>query len=84
MEMLGELRGECYPREVVVGDGWMTAVARDQDLVVGLAREKALAVGEVPLLERRVDPDLVHTVGELLQLCLPHAESPRLRVIGVR
>ena len=45
---------------------------------VGRAREVDLARGERPVLERRVDDDVVVAVGERVELTSTHAEAPLL------
>src|SRR6266545_5787345 len=80
--MLCQLRGQGDPGQVVVGYRRVTAVTRDQDLVFARTRQEALPEGQAPRFERGVDPDLVFTLGKLLEPLMLHAETPRLRVIG--
>ena len=81
-QMLGEPRRERDARQVVVGDGWVAAVTRDEDLGLGLAGQVTLPVRQAPRLEGGVDPHGVLAVLERLELLVLHAESPRLRVVG--
>ena len=67
LEMAREGRGQHDPGEVVVGQRGMADVGREQHLLVALAGQEALRVGELAVLEGRVDLDLVVAVRQLLE-----------------
>jgi hypothetical protein len=77
-----ELRAERDSREVVVAERGVADVAREQDLVGGLAAQYALAVRQAPLGERAVDADLVLSVGQVGEARVLEAEAPALLVVG--
>ena len=61
----------------------MADVGREQDLLFGLARDHRLGIGQVPVLERRVDADLVLVRrAESAALRLGDAEAPGVRPVG--
>ena len=59
----------------------MAGVRRNEHLVVGFTGEVALAVGELTVLERAVDADLVLVVGELAKRPVAQTEAPGFAVI---
>src|SRR5919106_1888056 len=57
-------------------------MTRDQDLLVGLARQIAFRVGKTPRLERGVDANGVGAIRQTVEPLVLHAESPSLSVVG--
>src|SRR5437764_11289216 len=66
--------------DVVVREGWMAYIRREEHLLLGHAsRQYGLAEGERSGFERRVDHDLVHIVRrDRAPLALRDAEAPGL------
>ena len=81
LQMPGERRQQHDPREVVVAERGVADVGREQDLVLGLARQEAFRVGDDAVLERGVDHGLVLAVLERLELPVRQAETPVLVVV---
>ena len=48
---------------------------------IGLARQKEFAIGEIPVLEARVDADLILTILERFTLRVGQTETPVFLVI---
>ena len=74
-----ELGQERDPGEVVVRERRVADVRRQQHLVLALAREEALAVGERARLERAVDHDLVLAVLESRRAARCARQKPQVR-----
>ena len=74
------VRSAMPERLSFASDGWHTWVV-EQNLVVALAREEALAVRQRSRRERAVDDDLVRVVVELVERSLRQAEPPCARVV---
>jgi hypothetical protein len=81
-EQSAEKRRHDDTREVVVAEGRVTRVARDQHLVGRAPGEDALAVGQVARLERRVDADLILVLRQRDHVAMAQAESPVRLVVG--
>src|SRR5262249_46555318 len=69
-------------REIIVGQRGMTYVTRDEDFARRLTGKVVLTVCQRPRLERRVDTDLVLTVGHRVELTLAQAKAPGLAIEG--
>ncbi len=73
--------GDRDPRQVVVRERGVAAMARDQDLLVRPAADDAFAVRQAAGREARVDADLVLAFRERLELPVRQAEPPVLLVV---
>src|SRR5262245_30349204 len=75
-EVLDKLNGEADSCKVVVAQRRVTHVTRKQHLVLNLAGDEALSIGQRTVLQRRVDTDVVLRVCERFALPLRDAETP--------
>ena len=77
-----EQRRDRDAGEVVVCERRMADVRRHEHLVLLLAREETLAVGEMAVGKTAVDADLVDLVLQLEQGVVAETEAPGLTVVG--
>src|SRR5438067_1306954 len=79
-EMAREERGDGDAGQVVVRKRRMADVRGDEDLLLGLAGEQELTIGEMARGEGRIDAHLVVALGERQELPVRKAEAPALFV----
>lgn len=80
--MFGQSGNNGDSREIIVAKRRMADVTRNQYFIGSLSGEKAFAVGQIPVLQGRIDQHLVFAVLHLKQLLVAQTKAPGFFVIA--
>jgi hypothetical protein len=77
-----QIDSQSHAGKVVVAEGWVADMTRDEDLFRTFSLEKKLTIGQISILKSGIDKHLIFTVFQVQELIVTHAESPILLVVG--
>src|SRR5262245_64142265 len=82
LKILRHVDGSGNARKIVVAQRGVTAVTRDENLVIAPSLEQGFAVRQVTVAQGAVDADLVRVLLKCQQLLVRQTEAPGFLVIA--